>query len=593
MNIQEAEIIKYLALHPFTNQRELAENCGCSVGMVNRSLKSLEAMGYLTKGKKLSAAARRFAKEQSPRRAVILAAGAGMRMVPVNMEHPKAMLEVHGEILIERLIRQLHEAGIREIYVVVGFMKEAFEYLIDEFGVELIVNRDYAAFNNLHSLALVKDKLSCAYILPCDIWCRDNPFCRAETYSWYMVKASREPGSEIRANRKQELIRIRRGEIGNPMVGISYLGPRDGLVLQKNIELLCQNYLYDHAFWEEALYQEDKMLPLAKVVTEEQVLEINTYRQLRELQLAPEQQVQQGLSFSRKVLQVTPEQLGGLQLLKKGITNRTYLLNCENQRYVLRIPVRNGEHTVDRSREQAVYAALQGKHLADDVLCLDPHSGYRLSRYMDGARCCEAQNEDDVRRAMGLLRTIHALPLEVPHTVDLFERIDFYESLRRGQPSSYQDYERTKAHVLSLRPFIDAQEKATRLTHIDPTAANFLLWEDADGAEQIRLIDWEYAAMQDPHIDVAMFGISALYSKEQMDWLIDLYFEHPCPPQTRIKLYCYVAVCALMWSNWCEYQMQNGAEFGEYSLRQYRYAKEFYRHAVEAMAHIKREGSSL
>lgn len=74
---------------------------------------------------------------------MILAAGYGMRTVPINTETPKGLLEVNGEVLIERIIRQLHEVGIYEIYVVVGFMKERYEYLIDDFGVELVVNEEY------------------------------------------------------------------------------------------------------------------------------------------------------------------------------------------------------------------------------------------------------------------------------------------------------------------------------------------------------------------------------------------------------------------------------------------------------------------
>ena len=68
-------------------------------------------------------------------------------------------MKVNGEPLIERIIKQLHEVGIKEIYVVVGFMKEKYEYLIDEYCVELVVNADYAAKNNLHSIKLVKEHL--------------------------------------------------------------------------------------------------------------------------------------------------------------------------------------------------------------------------------------------------------------------------------------------------------------------------------------------------------------------------------------------------------------------------------------------------
>ena len=83
--------------------------------------------------------------------------------------------------------------------------------------------------------------------------------------------------------------------------------------------------------------------------------------------------------------------------------------------------------------------------------------------------------------------------------------------------------------------------------------------------------------MQDPHIDIAMFSIYALYNREKIDNLIDIYFDNKCDKKTRIKIYAYVAACGLLWSNWCEYKRNLGVEFGEYSLKQYRYAKEFYR----------------
>ena len=83
--------------------------------------------------------------------------------------------------------------------------------------------------------------------------------------------------------------------------------------------------------------------------------------------------------------------------------------------------------------------------------------------------------------------------------------------------------------------------------------------------------------MQDPHVDIAMFCIYSLYDREQIDKLIDIYFEGNCPMEIRIKIYSYIAACGLLWSNRCEYKRNLGVEFGEYSLRQYRYAKEYYK----------------
>ena len=174
MNLQESDILRTLLYEPFINQRILAETSGHSLGVVNRSLKRLMDDGYLDERALLSEKAKEEIKEKAPRNAIILAAGFGMRMVPINLTTPKALLEVNEEKLIDRIIAQLNDAGVIDITVVVGYMKEYFEYLIDEKGVELVVNEEYAEKNNLHSLALVADRIHNTYIVPCDIWCDKN-----------------------------------------------------------------------------------------------------------------------------------------------------------------------------------------------------------------------------------------------------------------------------------------------------------------------------------------------------------------------------------------------------------------------------------
>ena len=206
-------------------------------------------------------------EDKRPRRAIILAAGFGMRMVPINTETPKGLLEVNGEPLIERAIRQLQEVGIREIYVVVGFLKERYEYLIDEFGVELIVNPDYAGKNNLYSLKLALPHLANAYVVPCDIWCRSNPFRKRELYSWYMVNDAVDRESDVRVNRKMELVSVPEKSGGNGMIGICYLTGPDAQTVQVRVAELCSNNRYDGAFWEEALYHKGKMIVAARVST--------------------------------------------------------------------------------------------------------------------------------------------------------------------------------------------------------------------------------------------------------------------------------------------------------------------------------------
>ncbi len=91
------------------------------------------------------------------------------------------------------------------------------------------------------------------------------------------------------------------------------------------------------------------------------------------------------------------------------------------------------------------------------------------------------------------------------------------------------------------------------------------------------MIDWEYSGMSDPHFDIAMFCIYSLYDRNAIDDIINIYFSNKCTDENRIKIYCYIAACGLLWSNWCEYKRSLGIEFGEYSLKQFRYAKDYYK----------------
>ena len=75
--------------------------------------------------------------------AIILAAGKSSRFAPFTYEKPKGLFRVKGEILVERQIEQLLQAGISDIYVVVGYMKEKFFYLEQKYGVKLIVNNKF------------------------------------------------------------------------------------------------------------------------------------------------------------------------------------------------------------------------------------------------------------------------------------------------------------------------------------------------------------------------------------------------------------------------------------------------------------------
>lgn len=589
LTIQETDILTAVAKNSTYSQRELAAFTDYALGTVNRTVRSLKKKGYIKTLADGSTVVTRQAQEllhkNRPENAIILAAGFGMRMVPINLETPKALLTIHGERLIERMIKQLHSAGVKEIHIVVGFMKEKFEYLIDKYGVNLIVNPDYASRNNLSSLALASRYIHNTYIVPSDIWCRTNPFSSSELYSWYMVSDKKTNDSDIRVNRKQELVRDSKSD-GNAMIGICYLTGKTAETVVSRIQVFNTDHRYDNSFWEETLYGDSaRMSVMARVIPCKDVAEINTYEQLRELDSESSALQSDAIDTIAAVFKVEPSDITDIAVLKKGMTNRSFLFNVKDKgKYIMRVPGEGTDKLIDRAQEAEVYRAISGKGLCDDPVYINPNNGYKITKFLSGVRNCDPNRDDDLIRCMCKLRAFHQMKLKVSHTFDIFGQIRFYQSLWNGAASMYDDHAKTTKKVFELKTFIDAQPKDWCLTHIDAVPDNFLFYkEDEAKTESLQLTDWEYAGMQDPHVDIAMFCIYAMYDKDQTDHLIDLYFQNTCPENVRTKIYCYIAACGLLWSNWCEYKAHLGIEFGEYSLRQYRFAKDYYRYAKERM----------
>ena len=578
----EEDILLCLSEQSYVNQRSLAEISGYSVGTVNKAIKKLSDEGLLDADMKLTNSAEKILKEYKPKNAIILAAGFGMRMVPINLSSPKALLEIKGECLIERTIRQLHEADIEDITVVVGFMKEAFEYLIDDYDVKLVVNNEYNIKNNLSSLNLVRDRIDNTYIIPSDVWFSENPFRKNELYSWYMVSDKMCEESTIRINRKGELVSIPAQESGNRMIGLSYLSGEEANVLKENLSRYSMMEEYDDSFWEDALLEGNRMIVLSKEVEDDKAVEINTYEQLREFDSSSNHLKSDAIDIIMHVFKCKNDEIKNIEILKKGMTNRSFLFTVNEGKFIMRIPGEGTEKLINRQNEAAVYKAIQGYGICDDPVYFNPENGYKITRFLNEVRNCDAFDEEDLQKCMKKLRDFHNLKIKVNHEFDIFGQIEFYETLWGGTPSVYRDYSTTKEHILELKEYIDSLSIEKSLTHIDAICDNFLFYKDGD-AEKLQLTDLEYSGMQDPHVDIAMFCIYSLYSKEQVDHLIDIYFEGKCDKETRTKIYCYIASSGLLWSNWCEFKRKFGVEFGEYSLRQYRYAKDFYKYAKEMM----------
>lgn len=578
MNVIDLKILTSIIIHNEKNQRKLSKINNYSLGKINESMKNLLLQGYLDDNYEITEKTKKLVTASKVNNAIILAAGVGMRMIPFNETLSKGLISIDNVPLVERIIHQLHDKKITDITIVVGYMMESYDYLIDKYEVKLVVNQKYSRTNSLVSLNTCSNLIDNTYVIPCDLWFEQNPFNDFELTSWYLIENELTDESNLRCSKTLSLFETKEFEFGNKMVGLAYIGTD----IANEVKLHITEYLHEDnknqwCYWEDSLIVKKKFLLPAKYNVNK-VIEINKYEdiyQFNEENLTLKSPILEDIS---KKLNCKVEDISDLTLTKKGMTNRSFSFVLGKQKYIMRLSGEGTNLLINRANEKITYELIKDLHISDEIIVFDLNKGYKLTKFINNVHNCDVNNFNEVERCMKVLRFFHNKKLKSNYIFDLFERIEYYEELWGDNLSTYDDYSEVKAKIYRLKDFIDKLNPNYSLCHIDAVSDNFLFSDDG-----IKLIDWEYAAMQDPHVDIAMFAIYAIYDFNQINKLIDLYFEGQCDETTKTKIYAYIAICGLVWSNWCEYKKTLGVEFGQYTLAQYRYAKDYYKKVSERL----------
>ena len=202
--------------------------------------------------------------------------------------------------------------------------------------------------------------------------------------------------------------------------------------------------------------------------------------------------------------------------------------------------------------------------------------GYKISKYIHDARHLQFENKDDLEAGLVLLRKLHNSNLQVEHTFDIEERIQFYYDLcQESKAILFTDFDEVHSIVNEVIKYIKSLNRVQTLSHVDFVADNVLFDE-----QQAYLLDWEYAGMADPLIDVAMFVLYSGLNEAEADELLERYLERKPTNEEQLVTYAFIALGGFLWALWTQYKQAMGEDFGTYGMDQYRYARKYGRIVV-------------
>ena len=576
INRNEFDALCAIKDHPGMTQRELADALGVSLGTANTVHKAL-SRAKLTGDGRITARGMRELKPYKVENAIIMAAGMSSRFAPISYEKPKGLLSVRGEVLVERQIEQLKEAGVSEIVLVIGYKKELFFYLEEKYGIQIVINREYASRNNNSTLMCVREMLGNTYICSSDDYFTENPFKQYEWMACYSAEFSEGPTDEwcLEADKKGI---IRDATIGGAdswfMIGPAYF---DRTYSERFVEILEAEYDDPRTadkLWEQIYLDHIGELDMEIKHFEPGVInEFDSLDQLRDFDPLFLENVDVDIFDNIvAVLGCEKSEIHDVYPLKQGLTNLSCHFAVDSGEYVYRHPGVGTEQMIDRAAEVQALNLAKSIGIDDTFVFENPKRGWKISKFITNCRELDPHDDAQLAEAMGVARKLHEQDIVLDRSFDYFEEGLKYEQLllQKG-PIEIPDYDEMRQLAKRVKTFAEADGAPKCLTHNDFFNLNLLY----DEAGKLYLIDWEYAGMSDYASDFGTFVVTCMLEEHEAEKALEHYFGRTPTVEEKRHNFAYVGLAGWCWYIWALQKESEGDFVGEWLYTYYRYAKKY------------------
>ena len=570
MNEREFEILRYIAeTRGLLTQRQIAEEVGHSLGIVNSVLSEFKSKELIKEDYSLTLKGLKALAPYTVNNAIIMAAGMSTRFVPFSYERPKGLTVVKGEVLIERQIKQLKEAGINEIVLVLGHMMEKFLYLIDKYGVKVVVNNDFRFKNTHSSVYYARDYLKNSYICCADNYFPKSVFHKYEYHSIYSVlymEGTWRGERGVITDKTGLITSTQRPAVDQwVMNGYAYFDNSFSKKFKGILEGMWCAPGSDNLYWEQVYAEHVSELPLYAVkYTDKQVMEFDSVAELETFD--PEYIKYNDLAMTRNVCSVlncTPSDIHNIRPIQKGYTNKSFSFDCNGKKYVYRTPGKISASWLDRKSEKKALEIAKELGIDKSYIYENDDLGWKLSYFIDITDQFDFSKPEHLKMLCQTLKMLYGKQETCGRLKDyLYDAKQLLSMLRKIDEESYQ----AATDKLYSIEIIDREIKADgwpiQLVHNDLYEDNLLISND-----DLYLIDWEYAGDTDIGYDLCkLFVKNNAYGEDIDKWLSFYYSREPTLKEKKHIIGC-AAVAFYYWYVWAVYMVKKGNNYSDLMLQ--------------------------
>ena len=573
LNINEFKLLNYLY-----NNTGLVDKLTAHV-LNNKDLFSdLESRG-LVSNYRLTPQSKEALRPYAVDNAVIMAAGAATRFIPLSLEQPKVLYEVKGQKLIERKIEQLKEAGVNDITVILGYKREKFFYLKEKYGVKFVINDSYNSKNNIWSLYLAKEVLHNTYICCCDDYFTENPFHKYEYASFYAGYETSEKQNEMYATTDDHgrILDMTKGANGGELLlGHSFWTEEFSKKFVSIVEAdLKGEQKYNNVFWEWLIKDHLKELPpfYYKEYPVNTIFEFDYFEQLRAFDDEYVGHAHSEILRNIKlVFRCDEEDIVDFRTVSEGMTNTSFVFRIDGQDYIYRHPGDGTEKIINRRNEKKSLVTAKKIGVDPTYIYMDVNEGWKISKFIPSFREPDYKSFDDSKLIIPVLQRLHKADIKVDYGMKPWDDACVMEKLIKDKnPHCFNKYEGLKEKVGKLYKDTIGDSVEKCFCHGDTYKPNWMIEPD----NHVILIDWEYSGYSDPGIDVGYYIVDAMYDFDEAEEFIKLYLGDSYNRVRDFHFTAYISIIAYYWFVWAMYRESCGANMGE-SLENWRFMAEKY-----------------
>lgn len=559
-------------LNSFYNGNVGRINCSSDLD-VKKSLQKQEVFNYLIQagliaknGSKITDTGLEALEPYRVNNAVILAAGASTRFIPLSLEQPKGLFEVKGEKLIERQIQQLQDAGIKNITIVLGYKKEMFYYLEDKYGVNFIINESFNIKNNIESLYLAKEKLRNTYICVSDSYFVENPFNQYEYQTFNAGISIKKKTNEMYVDTDENgkiIMMEKYRDSGKVLFGHSFWNEDFSNAFIKLMEADRTVGKYNQSFWEWMVKDNLNNLPsfYFKEYEEGNIYEFDYFEDLRRFDSQYQGHTHSEIIHNIKLIfRCDEEDIVNFRNVNEGMTNTSFIFEINGMDYIYRHPGDGTDSIISRKNEKN--SLIKAKEIGIDptYIYADINEGWKISVFISEFREPDYNSFKDSKKIISVLRKLHGSGIKVDYGMDPWkDSLKIEKLLRKKAPECFEKNEKLKRKIelLYKKTAGDGVEKC--FCHGDTYKSNWMIKPDGN----VILIDWEYSGYSDPGIDVGYYIVDAMYDFDEAERFIKEYLQDSYTEKRYYHFWAYTAIIAYYWYVWALYRESCGAVMGD------------------------------